>query len=102
VLDALVGNWTTHVKWWMAPGAPAQESDGTAQMSWAFGGRYLHEADTGTAMGMPFEGMGVTGYDNLKKKYVGSWIDSMGTGIMQSEGTYDPSKKTITYSMQGP
>ncbi|MGH7199122.1 MAG: DUF1579 family protein, partial [Planctomycetaceae bacterium] len=29
------------------------------------------------------------GYDNAKKKYVSVWIDSMGTGIMQSEGDYE-------------
>jgi uncharacterized protein DUF1579 len=39
----------------------------------------------------------VEGYDNAKKKFVASWIDNMGTGIMNSEGTYDPATKTLTY-----
>ncbi len=33
-------------------------------------------------MGMPFEGMGIDGYDNLAKQYVSTWVDNMGTGIM--------------------
>ena len=39
--------------------------------------------------------MGITGYDNAKKKYVGSWVDNMGTGVMQTEGTYDSATKSI-------
>jgi hypothetical protein len=49
-------------------------------------------------MGMPFEGMGCMGYDNVAKKHVSAWIDSMGTGIMYSEGTCDGSCNTITFN----
>jgi hypothetical protein len=41
--------------------------------------------------------MSVEGYDNVKKKFVSSWIDNMGTGIIFSEGTYDAATKTFTY-----
>ena len=41
------------------------------------------------------EGRGMMGYDNGKKKYVGTWLDSMGTGIMSYEGDYDPKSKQI-------
>jgi hypothetical protein len=102
VLDTLVGKWTTHVKWWMDPAAAPQESDGSCETKWIMEGRYLQESDKGTAMGKPFEGMGLTGFDNLKKKYVGSWIDNCGTGIMSSEGAFDAAKKTITFTSQGP
>ena len=36
----------------------------------------------------------------MKKKFVGSWVDNMGTGIMFSEGTYDPATKTFTYTSE--
>jgi len=42
--------------------------------------------------------MAVEGFDNVKKKFVSSWIDNMGTGIMNSEGTYDAGAKTMTYN----
>jgi len=48
-------------------------------------------------MGMPFEGIGINGYDNLKKKFVSTWIDNMGTMIVMSTGTFDPATKTFTY-----
>jgi hypothetical protein len=41
--------------------------------------------------------MGTDGYDNVKKKFVSTWIDNMGTGIIMMEGTYDPASKTLTY-----
>ena len=46
--------------------------------------------------GQPFEGVGLTAYDNMKKKYVMLWADEMSTQMMVSEGTLDESAKTIT------
>ena len=101
VLKQLAGSWTCNVKMWMAPGAPAQESPATEEAKMIMGDRYVHEAVKGTFNGMPFEGSGLMGYDNAKKKYIGAWIDNMGTGIMTSEGTYDAAKKTFTMEAQG-
>jgi hypothetical protein len=95
-LKPIAGSWSASVKTWMQPGAPAQESTATAEAQWLMGGRYLQEDVKGTIGGMAFEGRGVVGYDNLKKKYVGTWIDNMGTGIMTSEGAYDAATKTFT------
>lgn len=102
VLDFKVGKWKTQVKWWMDETTPPAESEGSAEIQWILGGRYLSEDDNGSVMGMPFQGMGVSGYDNLKKKYVSGWIDNMGTGIMTSEGTYDAAKQTFSYKTSGP
>lgn len=102
VLDAAVGKWNTHMKFSAGPTGPTEESDGTSEIEWVMGGRYIHESAHGSAMGQPFEGAGVVGYDKLKKKYVGGWIDNMGTGITASEGTYDAAKKTINFTSAGP
>ena len=40
-------------------------------------------------MGMSFEGMGVTGYDNLKGKYDTIWMDNMASGMMHGTGSFD-------------
>ena len=60
------------------------------------GGRYLQHAAKGMSMGQPFEGMGITGFDNGRQTYQTIWMDNMGTGMMIGEGSYDPSKKTLT------
>jgi hypothetical protein len=61
-------------------------------------GRYVQELDSGQMMGMPFSGMGIYGYDNVIGKYVSTWIDNMGTGIMHGQGTIDPSGKAIHWT----
>jgi len=48
-------------------------------------------------MGMPFSGIGMTGYNNATGKYEGSWIDSMSTFMLPlSEGEWDAATNTIT------
>ena len=111
LLSSLDGNWNYTIKMWMNPdpNAKPQESKGTATRKTVMGGRYVTMDVTGK-MQMPgedgkmkdvqFKGMGLEGYDNVKKKFVASWIDNMGTGIEFSEGTYDPATKTFTYNME--
>ena len=95
ILDAFAGNWDYTVKWWSSPNSQPEISQGTSQARWIMGGRFLEQTSKGTSMGQPFEGMGITGYNNAKKKYVSMWIDNMGTGIISSEGEYDASTKTF-------
>ena len=49
-------------------------------------------------MAMPFQGLGLTGYDKMKQKYVGVWIDSMVTAMATSEGSADVEGKVLTMS----
>jgi hypothetical protein len=111
LLTDLDGNWTYTIKFWMNPdpNAKPQESKGTATRKSIMGGRYV-TMDVSGKMQMPgedgkmkdiqFKGMAVEGYDNVKKKFVASWVDNMGTGIAFSEGTYDPATKTFTYNLE--
>jgi hypothetical protein len=96
-LASCAGTWSAEINVWMAgPGSEAQTSTGTAEFSTVLGGRYLKQEVSATMMGMPFNGIGYTGYDNFKKKFVGSWMDDMGTGLTTMEGTADASGKSIT------
>lgn len=92
------GTWSVTSRWWSAPGAPPQESTGTSTYEMVMDGRYLKETVKSQWMDTPFEGIGLTGYDNLKNAYVSSWIDNMGTGIMMSEGKWDAATKTYTWT----
>ena len=89
------GKWTCTVKSWMDPAGEPMVSEGTEESEMIMGGRYLQSHFKGSMMGRPFDGMGLLGYDNVKKKYVGTWMDSMSTGIMSYEGDYDAQKKAI-------
>ena len=95
-LARLAGRWTTTSKAWMEPNKPAMESTGACEYTVLLDGRYIQQECTGEMMGQPFTGIGVHGYDNVSKKYVTTWIDSMGTGIFFMDGTASPDGKTIT------
>lgn len=97
-LDPFVGTWNVSTKMWNAPGTPPAEGTGSATARWVLGGRYVEQQFTGDFMGMPFNGLGYTGYDNVKKQYVGTWMDSFSTSIMVSAGVADPSGKVMAFA----
>ncbi len=111
LLASTTGNWTYTVKMWMNPdpNAKPMESKGTAVRKMAMDGRYLTGDYIGKMM-MPgmdgkmkevtFHGMGVEAYDNVKQKFLATWMDNMGTGIEVSEGAYDPATKSFTYTAE--
>jgi hypothetical protein len=87
------GSWNVKGQFWM-PGAPGpMESDGTATFKWILGGRFMHQSYSSQFMGMDFQGIGTTGYDNLGKKYMATWTDNMTTSIMSETGQCDGSGK---------
>ncbi|MBL0356704.1 MAG: DUF1579 domain-containing protein [Chitinophagaceae bacterium] len=92
------GEWTEEVSMWMAPGAPEQKMQTTTVNRMILGGRYQESKHTGNFQGMPFEGLGTLGWDNAAKKFINTWVDNMGTGIMYLEGTWDEASKTINLS----
>ena len=97
LLSPLVGKWNATVRMWMAPGAKAEESKGTSETTWEYGGRFLKQVYKGDWNGQPFEGVGYTGFDIVRGEYEGIWIDSMSTGIMKSHGKLDPATKVFKF-----
>jgi hypothetical protein len=95
-MQNLVGTWNSTIKMYDNPGAPP-ETKGKSTYTSLMDGRYLQEQAEGNFNGMPFHGYGTYGYDNVSKKYVSSWIDSMGTGIMKSTGTSPDGGTTINW-----
>lgn len=95
-LEALAGEWDAKMSFTMAPGTPPTEGTGTMKSMMVLGGRQLHQSFKGTFMGMPFEGAGTTGYNNVTKQVEATWSDNMGTATMFSVGTMDASKKSFT------
>ena len=96
-LMPMVGTWRATTTFTMAPGAAPQVHGGTSIHRFVLGGRYLEQIYKGMAMGMPFEGIGYTGYDNVQKRYVGTWMDTFGTGLMSSIGVGRPTDEKIEF-----
>ncbi len=96
-LMPMVGTWRAKTTFTMNPGDAPQTHDGSSVNRLVLGGRYLEQHYKGTSMGMPFEGIGYTGYDNVQKRYVGTWMDTFGTGLMTSAGVGTPTDQTIEF-----
>lgn len=97
-LATMEGNWTYTQKMWEPQQEKPQESKGSATFKMILGGRYLQQEVKGEVMGQPYEGMGLTGYDNLKKKTISTWADNMGTSILTGSGEINLKKKAIAES----
>ncbi|HJQ79523.1 MAG TPA: DUF1579 domain-containing protein [Lacipirellulaceae bacterium] len=100
-LNKLVGEWDTEGEMQMGPGADPIKSTGTdsARM---LGGFWLVSDVKGEVMGTSIEARLTLGYDPAKKKYVGTWIDSMTSYMWNYEGSVDDTGKILTLNTEGP
>lgn len=97
------GTWDATVEMVPAPGAPPMTSKGVEVNTIGCGGLCMVTDFKGELMpGVSFHGHGLATWDALKKKYTGSWTDSMSQGLALTEATWDPAKKQIAGWMEGP
>jgi hypothetical protein len=101
ILKEFVGEWTSEVEAYPEPGTEPMKMKGT-ETGRTIGDFWAVIVAKGDFMGMPFEGQATIGYDPQKKKYVGSWVDSMVNHHWIYEGTLDASKKVLTLNSEGP
>ena len=95
-----VGVWDAESTMWMTPDAEPVASKGV-ETNRMVGKMWLISEYEGDMMGQKFTGHAQLGYDPLKKKYVGTWIDSIGPFMFTLEGDYDVATHTITMMMTG-
>ena len=102
IFSSDVGVWDATVEMFMEPGAPPVVSQGVETNVLSCGGLCLISDFKSEMMGAAFSGHGITAYDAVKKKYVGIWMDSMSLAPSHSESTFDPAKKVMSCTMEGP
>lgn len=96
-LKPLVGTWNVVLRRRRTPDAPWEESTSTAGYEWIMGSRFLLQKVRGKwADNQPFEGMGILGYDRVRRKHTSVWVDNSGTVAATSEGTCNQSGNVIT------
>lgn len=89
-LGDLVGSWDLTTSMYMGgPGSEPTISKGSAEITWIMGGRFISQDIKGEMMGMPMTGLGITGYDNMNRKYVSFWIDNTATGMYTAGGHFN-------------
>ncbi len=94
-----VGTWAAKSTMWMTPDSEPSTSDCTVKVSTMMDGRFTKCEMSGEMAGMgPFSGFGLQGYDNVSKKFQGTWVDSMGTGMMMGTGDISSDGKTMNWT----
>jgi hypothetical protein len=101
-LARLEGEWTFETTLWMDPSMPPMKSAGTATKTMILGGRFLQEEVSGSVMEQPFQGLAVTGFDNVTREFMGTWIDDMATTVMYSRGSRTGDELTLNSEMTDP
>jgi hypothetical protein len=85
-LQKMEGTYDVSIKSWEAPGQPPTVETGTVTRRMILDGRVLAESMQSKMHGQPFNGHGMSGYDNVSGKHWTTWNDSMSTGLMVAEG----------------
>lgn len=97
------GTWDATVEFTPAPGAPPMTAKGVEVNTIGCGGLCLITDFKGeTAPGTAFHGHGLAAWDALKKKFTGSWTDSLSQGLALGESTWDAAAKRMNGWMEGP
>lgn len=100
-LQKFVGNWESEMSIFMEPGKPPLKAKGT-ETARMIGGFWIVDEGKSEMMGAPFNFVLTLGYDPEKKKYVGTWVDSMSSYLWKYEGSVDAAGKVLTLESQGP
>lgn len=94
---AMVGQWDCACRNFEGDPNKPQAWKAKSEFKLLLGGRYLQQEFAGEMPGgIPYSGQGLSGFDNAQQKFVGTWVDSMGTGILHTEGSFDAATNTTT------
>ncbi len=96
-LKKMEGKWSHQSKIWVDSKANPIDAKGQCIRKMLLGDRYLQTTFKTFINKTPLEGIVTVGFDNASKKYVSTWIDNLGTGMMYLEGEYDSTDKRIEY-----
>ncbi len=104
-LKRYVGEWDVVMRLWMDGCGEPMISHGEMDSELIFGGRFVKtdvRAMTkieyqGEVFNVPFKGLGITGYDIQRKKYVAIWIDNFNNSISFMQGQHDKSGKIFSF-----
>jgi hypothetical protein len=99
LLQQDVGVWDAEMKVWMqGPDAEPTVSKGVERVR-PLGDLWVLSTFEGTVAGQAFTGHSQMGFDPLKKKFVGTWIDTVSPHISVMEGTHDEATQELTAFM---
>lgn len=100
-LKRFEGEWESTSSAEFAPNQPPIM--GTCQVSYRMlGGFWVISETEGEMQGTKFSAIQTIGYDPARKKYVGTWVDTMMNHLWKYEGFVDESGKKLVLEAEGP
>jgi hypothetical protein len=99
LMDSFVGTWNVTMKFWSSPQSAPEQSSGVSESRWILGKRFIQESFKGKVGGQDFEGIGLFGFDNGRRRFDTLWLDSLNTSVARSSGAFDPENQI--YSFEG-
>ncbi|MCO8122414.1 DUF1579 domain-containing protein [Stieleria sp. TO1_6] len=100
-LQKFNGQWESNSKSIASDQSPEVECTGSMS-SRMLGEFWVINRFEGEAGGQSFQAIQTIGYDTTKKKYVGSWVDSMLNHMWQYSGTVSEDGKRLELVADGP
>lgn len=95
MLEQFSGDWSYTSRWWMDAESEPQTSSGKVENRMILDGRFLKQRHTGQAMGHPFEGISVVGFDNVRQHFSTLWIDNHSTGMASGTAVINRNNRRI-------
>ncbi len=94
ILKRDVGVWDVELKVYGEPGVEPTVTKGTETCT-MLGEMWLVSQLDGEMMGQPMQGMRQTAFDEQRKIFVGSWIDTTSPHTTKMEGTWNEQTQTL-------
>ena len=96
-LAGMIGEWDCDLEFRHGPDEEFEAGKGTSVSEWVLDGRIVKSEFASEFMGMPFQGLGFNGYDNVKGEFFSIWMDSMTTGFVSDSGHANDDGTEIEY-----
>ena len=100
-LKKFLGEWRSEAEMTGMPGTPAEKMEGSASAR-AIGDLWIVADMRGESPAGDMEAVLTLGYDPEKKRFVGTWVDSMFNHMWLYDGSLDAAGKVLTLEAKGP
>ena len=99
-LRQFAGDWLVEADCYMNTDGPPEESKGIERIR-SLGGFWLLVEIEADMMGKPFHGVQTLGFDTEKKRFIGTWVDSLTSELWNYEGTLNREHTALTLNSEG-